>query len=656
MRFLFLFALGLGCGTLALVAADSTAPSLTTNAELLQQLRPGHPRLLFTDQDQAEAVAAAKSDPVRAALHARIIEVAHQQLDEPAIEHRLIGPRMLDQSRLAISHILTAAMAFRLTGEMRYADFAKRDMLVAANFPDWNPSHFLDVAELSFALAIGYDWLYAQLSPAERATIKKALLERALIFTPSAYTPGGSPDKRLWFATATHNWNQVCNGGLLAAALAVADEQPALAGVVLNGVRTSLPRAMAAYQPDGAYPEGPSYWDYGTTYNVIALALLEGVLGTDFGLGKAPGFDRTALYRLHVQSPAGLAFNYADGGPNLGAGAEYSWLAQRYHHPEALAHSRALLEASLAKHPNVTRNHDRFLALQAVWFPRAPEHADELLEKTPRAVVFHGPAELAIMRGAWNDPRALWVGVKGGSNQVNHAHLDLGSFVLDALGVRWAEDLGPDDYNLPDYFGSKRWTYFRVNNRSHNTLTANDALQVVTATAPITTFRSTPQRSFVIVDLTAAYPGVAKKLQRGVAMIDDSRVLVQDEATGLVNGTSLVWRMFTEASYSLNARTHLRLQVGNKTMLVDLLEPADATFRVSAARPPTLAEKPNPKTLEISVEVSHGPSDAKIAVLLSPIGVLERPYVPGARVTPVPFSGNPNVRPLAEWENLAARD
>ena len=53
---------------------------------------------------------------------------------------------------------------------------------------------------------------------------------------------------------------------------------------------------------------------------------------------------------------------------------------------------------------------------------------------------------------------------------------------LTADGVRWATDLGPDDYNLPGYFDTKkgtaspRWKYYRLNNRSHNTLTPGDAL------------------------------------------------------------------------------------------------------------------------------------------------------------------------------------
>ena len=60
------------------------------------------------------------------------------------------------------------------------------------------------------------------------------------------------------------------------------------------------------------------------------------------------------------------------------------------------------------------------------------------------------------MRSDWLDPSAMFVGIKAGTNRVNHSHLDLGTFVLDALGQRWAVDLGGDNYNLPGYFGNKR--------------------------------------------------------------------------------------------------------------------------------------------------------------------------------------------------------
>ena len=83
-----------------------------------------------------------------------------------------------------------------------------------------------------------------------------------------------------------------------------------------------------------------------------------------------------------------------------------------------------------------------------------------------------------MMRSAWDDPNAVSVDFKAGDNKANHSHLDLGSFIVDALGVRWACDLGADDYNMPGYFGGKRWTYYRLRAEGHNTLVINSGRDV----------------------------------------------------------------------------------------------------------------------------------------------------------------------------------
>ncbi|MCH5376017.1 MAG: heparinase, partial [Planctomycetes bacterium] len=70
------------------------------------------------------------------------------------------------------------------------------------------------------------------------------------------------------------------------------DEPDLAARTVLNAAQ-NVTRAMSAYAPKGSYPEGPGYWAYGTSYNVLLIDMLEGVLGTDFGLSKAPGVDKT---------------------------------------------------------------------------------------------------------------------------------------------------------------------------------------------------------------------------------------------------------------------------------------------------------------------------------------------------------------------------
>jgi hypothetical protein len=628
---------------LAALLTLSTFPLFAAPDDPLVTLRPGHPRLILTNEALAAAVTAAKTDPLRAQLHARIIALAEAELGASPIKHVLVGPRLLDQSRKAVSRVLLCSLAYRLTGDPRFSARATREMLTAAAFPDWNPSHFLDVAEMSFALAIGYDWLHAQLAPADRAAIKTALLQHGLALAPDAYAPTGAKDKRVsrW-VTAHHNWNQVCNGGLLAAALALADEEPALARTVIAGIRRSLPLAMASYAPDGAYPEGPGYWGYGTSFNVIAITLLETALGTDYGLAAQPAFDRTALYRLHIQGTSGLAFNHADGGASIGAQAEYTWLAHRFNLPTALGHSRTLLTSALAG-KRLPRSGDRLFALHAAWFPSPPDASPQpspsILASAPLDVRFRGPAELALFRSAWDDPRALFVGLKAGGNGVNHSHLDLGAFVLDADGVRWAQDLGPDDYNLPAYFGAKRWTYYRLNNTSHNTLTPGDSLQAPKAVAPIIAFKSTPARAFAVADLTPAYPQAARRLLRGIALLDRSRVLVQDDATGLRPGTPLHWRLLTGAKVTLHDARHATLTLDGRTLQVELLAPTNGRFTTAPARPGSSAEKQNDGITVLAATAIPDTADARLAVLLAPVGD-HWPARPDA----------PMLTPLTEWK------
>jgi hypothetical protein len=628
MRWLLPLALALLLPSLAL---SDDHPPLPAN-DPLAHFRHEHPRLLLTDDQLAADVAAAATDPFRARLHARIIARAVELLSAPPIIHQLIGPRLLKQSRAAVEHIVTCAMAYRLTGDVRFADRAKKDMLTVAAFPDWNPSHFLDVAEMSFAVGIGYDWLYPQLTPDERLTIKQALLDKSLVFAATAYDPNAKKDHRVSWVNAEMNWNQVCNSGLLTAALAIGEDEPALARLVVNGIRASLPRVMARYQPDGAYPEGPDYWSYGTTYNVIILTEMEGVLGTDFGLGTAPDFDRTTLYRLAVQGPTDLGFNYADGHAHLEPTPAFTWLAERYHHPAALAESRALLTAEIDR----KKINDRFFALNAIWYPNpAAQSSGALAEKVPLDLHFRGAADIAILRSAWDDPHAIFVGLKAGDNSANHSHLDLGTFELDADGVRWAEYLGADNYDLPDYFGKNRWTYYRLNNHSQNTITPGDVLQNPKAIAPIVAFSDAPDRAFAVADLTAAYPCAAKQILRGVALLDRARVLVQDDLSGLHSGTPLHWGMVTEAKITLSSdgRTATLTQHGS-TLRAGILAPDAAVFQVASTRPPTPEENQNEGTAMLMIETAPATGDVRLSVLLTPSGP-RWPQLPPPVLTPL---------------------
>jgi hypothetical protein len=204
--------------------AQADAPK----SDVLATLRPAHPRLLVLDADLAAVKQAIATDPLAMKWHEQIKADAEKMLSAKPIEHVLIGPRLLDKSRTCLTRVSTLAGLYRLDGDPRYARRAITETMTAAAFADWNPKHFLDTAEMTAALGIGYDWLFDAMSPQEKRTIHDAIVKLGLDEGIKVYEKGN------WWSKAIHNWNQVCNGGMTVGALAIADEDRELAARVVS--------------------------------------------------------------------------------------------------------------------------------------------------------------------------------------------------------------------------------------------------------------------------------------------------------------------------------------------------------------------------------------------------------------------------------------
>lgn len=616
MKYRLVLAVALSVVLLLACARPASATPAGSDENLLKTLKPGHPRLLLGAEDFARVKRIAHDDPLAASWREKLVADAEKMLTAPPVEHVLIGPRLLDKSRTALSRVSTLAALYRLTGDRRFADRAKRELLAVSAFADWNPSHFLDVAEMTTAVAVGYDWLYDQLSPQERATLRRAIVERGLKPGLAVYEKGNGWPK------AVHNWNQVCNGGMTIGALAIADEEPELAAKVIAFGRASIPRSMASFAPDGGWAEGPGYWGYATEYNVFYLAALESALGTDFGLKRMPGFAQCGDYRIHSVGPTNLAFNYADAGARAGRDSQTFWLARAFDRPDCDAFERRM-----------TGNQPNIFAL--LWFnPHFGRDEAHALDRAPTVKLFKG-INVTFLRSDWRDKNAFFVGFKGGDNKANHSHLDLGTFVMDALGERWAVDLGGDEYNMPAYFGVKRWTYYRLRTEGHNTLTFDGGEnQDPKATARIIAFGGAGERRFAIADLSAAYRGQATKVTRGIALTGRRQVLVEDEveAAGPVDPA---WAMHTNAAIRIDGRS-ATLRQGKAELRATLLSPADASFSAAEVnlQPP---QHPTPDTRKLLVRLANKTRSARIVVVFTPAS------------EPVP--GNQLVVPLKEWAN-----
>ncbi len=239
---------------------------------------PAHPRILLLKGEEKAIQSTIAADNTWRKVHQAILTESDALTSKPPIERIQIGRRLLDKSREAIRRIFFLSYAYRISGQPAYQQRAEKEMLAIAAFSDWNPSHFLDVAEMTMAMAIGYDWLYDQLSPASRTAIREAILKKGI-------EPSLDPKYNSWLK-AEHNWNQVCNAGMTYGAMAIYEDQPELAKQIINRAIETIVLPMADYAPNGAYPEGYGYWGYGTSFNVMFISAVEKLFGNDFGLSR----------------------------------------------------------------------------------------------------------------------------------------------------------------------------------------------------------------------------------------------------------------------------------------------------------------------------------------------------------------------------------
>lgn len=522
----------------------------------------------------------------------------------------------LDISRDLLHRINMLATVYRMEKDSRMLERINEEVIAACNFQSWNPLHFLDVGEMCLAIAIALDWTAGALPKSTINLAKKSLIEKGIL--PS-WPEGGNHSH---WAYGSNNWNQVCNGGMVAASIAVAEINPELAAKTIHRAIDGMVYALHEYGPDGVYPEGATYWNYGTSFSVVTAAMFESAFGTDFGMYEYPAFAESAVFRVLSNAPSGMMYNFADCGDRRSKNGDFTlaWFA-------AKSGNKTLYEEKLfLNSPEEVERLSRLVGVSLVWLAQFEEKGEEII---PTAWAGGGANPVVFFTGGENDPNQYYFGGKGGRGSVNHGNMDGGSFVFELNGVRWSIDpgnyhrYGPIERTGFNLWGRcqdcDRWKLLNKNNFGHSTISVNNRLHVVDGKATIIDFQS-GQNPEVTIDLTPTFKGQLKSATRRFVKDSPTSLLIEDEIEISEETKWITWQMITQADVQITEGGVVLKQEGKSLTVENISHPVFTMSVISLNPPPHYldAEKENLKRLELRIPawtIEGGRTKIKVRLL-----------------------------------------
>lgn len=448
-----------------------------------------------------------KKNPYVVSSYSAIEKRANEILNEEMCQYKVDeGNRMLDVSRKCketmeiLGFMVKMSENYNKDSEKtkKYLKRAIDELVNVSNFEDWHPTHFLDTAEMTYSVALGYNWLYDYLSNEEREKIENAIVQKGLI-------PGIMKKYANQFEEKNNNWNPICNGSLAIGAIALLniDQNINLSEndvdykfqknylnvdsktvynnqytVSINNlcnaiIKRSIDKIPLVYEEmqNGGYDEGTLYWEYGNSYLVNFLSTANLTFKDTFNLVDDEIFKNTILYPVYLTGkssnnlPKCKLYNYGDADEKIVNTSASTWLSNVYYNDKELSKIINWYQENYFENQNIYQllwqNYDYSLN----------NGNDEILAKINDK--YYKGTEIAILQENILDKDGFYIATKSGQNaNTNHSDLDIGSFILDAKGTRWIEDEGREDYNVYGYWDKKytRWTYYKKRAESHSTI------------------------------------------------------------------------------------------------------------------------------------------------------------------------------------------
>ncbi len=367
--------------------------------------------------------------------------------------------------------------------------------------------------------------------------------------------------------TSRNNWNHVCNGQIVRAALYEIEDPVVLAHMTHAAIQ-NMTYAVDGFAEDGGCKEGPSYWNYGFGHYLYTAEALYLRTGGELNIMADEKIERICRYPLAAHISGSLYSTFADATHGRVSARIALLINQFYEIPE--------LYELCAQHPDGSLKlggmHE--LALYRGQKARgAPDHKDYLLPDLGQVKMRGKPGK-----------KQMTLMVLAGHNGVPHNHNDVGSFIVHRDGRLLLVDPGAPMYT-DKTFSPRRYEVLFCSSRGHSVPVINGAEQKAGGqyygTLEVENLNGVGEKRAVI-DMTRAYPrGRVKKLIR-TFRLDANRLALEDAYTFSRKPKFLeeAFITFEKATVARNGRS---VQIGSRPKGL-VLSAVDTPGRFSAER------------------------------------------------------------------------
>lgn len=573
--------------------ADDADPDPVRTFDYSLLKKAGHPRLLCDEQGFADLKKKVTSGRfVNKTLYKLHDEVLARAKKIVETDRTFNSPwKSASDHYIIVDNLLCCAYAYKLTNQLKYLAKVRKDMDKVSQLPNWDP-YGLAIGEISMAMGLAYDWLYYDLTLAERQQARNAMISNGI---KKMYSNNNN-------VKIIGNWNQINLGGVSVASMAVYEKDKTnTVNQIEKALLGNLNGVTGIYKPNGNYAEGLGYWEYGGIFEATFLTCLKRIFGHTAGIMEVPGYMESGEYALYMHGTMNTTFTYNDGGGTSDPFLLTSWWYAAQNDDPTLMYceKRRLDDAGDAAYKNTSINGSeqpyRMLAPLVVMLRDFDMESRPVNPPTRELWYGRGEKPVAMVRKGWKfDETDVFLGIVGGladtweTSTTAHGHMDAGSFVFEAEGVRWSDDIMRPGYGnwsaalkaaeSPRVYTAQEgllWDTFHVSNLCHSTIVsyANDGSvsgklhstdYYVDGMATIEDVIDGGGRQGVTLDMSAPMKGQVKSAKRTVELVNGTDLVVTDEITALDDmDCPLEWRMLSISS-SLVGEAGVALASGGK--------------------------------------------------------------------------------------------